>query len=334
MPRKRKPNIKLSQSRNKSMGPFSLKFTSRTVNTWKDFIDLYSEEFYRGSFIFRGQAIEATCPWKFQTELERAWLRVAGTSSARKKDRDRRALREKLEGRTIWEIETGLIREFKRKSSLYLNRSKPEHRLEWLALMRHYGAPTRLLDWTYSFYVAAFFSLIECSSTRPATIWALDVKWVESQMSTTKVPEGSDGNLWDILFKDVHLENPCTWEMYFTGRYSFVLPVNPFALNKRLTIQQGLFLCPGNISIPFEDNLATRQKGDPNSANALIRIKLDLNTTAKKDFLRHLYRMNITKASLFPGLQGFAQSLSMRLLFPKALAAKSSFDANASASAQ
>jgi len=45
---------------------------------------------------------------------------------------------------------------------------------KWLALMRHYGLPTRLLDWTESVLVAAFFALEDANlKDEPGVIWAL-----------------------------------------------------------------------------------------------------------------------------------------------------------------
>jgi hypothetical protein len=39
---------------------------------------------------------------------------------------------------------------------------------------------------------------------------------------------------------------------------SLIFNVNPFRMNERLTIQQGVFLIQGNIKIPFLQNLKAR----------------------------------------------------------------------------
>ena len=38
---------------------------------------------------------------------------------------------------------------------------------------------------------------------------------------------------------------------------TFACPQNPFRLNERLTIQKGVFMCPGNVTVPFEENLGS-----------------------------------------------------------------------------
>ena len=43
---------------------------------------------------------------------------------------------------------------------------------------------------------------------------------------------------------------------------------------------------------------------------------MEIDPKTREQVLKELYRMNITRASLFPGLTGFAESLKHSLLFP------------------
>src|SRR5437762_2884401 len=55
--------------------------------------------------------------------------------------------------------EKAIVREFQRHAPAYLSRVPScDDYVEWLALMQHYGAPTRFLDFTKSFWIALFFA--------------------------------------------------------------------------------------------------------------------------------------------------------------------------------
>ena len=91
------------------------------------------------------------------------------------------------------------------------------------------------------------------------------------------------------------------------------------------TIQQGLFLAAGNLSISFEDNFDAIQQ-DADSDRVLQIIIGSSNIAVKKEILRHLHRMNINRATLFPGLDGFAQSLNTMLAMPDILRRRFPFE--------
>lgn len=88
---------------------------------------------------------------------------------------------------------------------------------------------------------------------------------------------------------------------------AFAYVLTPFRLNERLRIQKGTFLAPGDITIGFEENL-TAMRGHNDPANV---IQIVIPAQCRRDALKHLYYMNVSRASLFPGLEGYARSLGV-----------------------
>jgi hypothetical protein len=86
-----------------------------------------------------------------------------------------------------------------------------------------------------------------------------------------------------------------------------VAPVEPFYTTERITIQQGLFLCASSLAYTFETTLGIMH------FNARARTewlyKFEIEPDVRIGILTELDRINITEATLFPGLDGFARSL-------------------------
>ncbi len=109
-------------------------FETRKLKAWADIHD-----YLQRPGLFRGQS---NADWPLATSFDRCCER----ESVQKDDRAR--------------FEKALNREFRRAYHHYDGHVPSSNaKIEWLSLMQHYGAPTRLLDFTYSIYVAAHFAV-------------------------------------------------------------------------------------------------------------------------------------------------------------------------------
>ncbi len=204
------------------------------------------------------------------------------------------------------EAESRLFREFRRRAHQYtLNIPMEDDSLEWFSIMQHYGAPTRLLDFTYSMLIAAYFALERAPGD--CSVWAINAGWAaeESALLFKSSPEHS-------FFKEPITERTSSiFNQIFMSNTpkQFVCPLNPFRLTERLTIQKGVFMCPGDITMTFEENLCSMD-GHGSKKN-IINFVMSMNNDERRSALDSLYNQNITRATLFPGLEGFASSLKV-----------------------
>ena len=210
-----------------------------------------------------------------------------------------------------------LLAQFKRAAHHFIEASMvPNNRLEWLALMQHYGAPTRLLDFTRSPYVACFFALEKPDTYRKRhskrAIWAIDATWlIQSSLGRIERFAGhrnlTSRDLLNSKFMAEYFD-----EVFVNNCVSVILPIVPPRSNPRLLVQQGLFLCPSAANKSFQRILSS-YKDEKDMQNSVYKILID--GRIRHEVLSELHFMNISRASLFPGLEGFATSLKHEIYY-------------------
>ena len=260
-------------------------FTTHCIDKWRGL-----EIFNRDGFIFRGQR---NSNWTFESSLQRLCNNMD------------------IDLKYAYIIERELSSEFKRRFHQYSN-SQPNYldNLGWLSEMRHHMAPTRLLDWTYSIFVATYFALEQPAAKEGAAVWALNVKWARIESKKEWLIKGKEQKHLghpDEPLKPIRSPIPFK-ELFLTDPFSNVVcPITPDRLTQRLTAQKGLFLCAGNPNITFDENIESMD-GFKEKDNI---IRLIIPTERRKEYLKRLNSMNITRTTLFPGLDGFSSSLSV-----------------------
>jgi len=201
--------------------------------------------------------------------------------------------------------ESHLIAQFRKHSSERLSPNELlRTRSVWgtLVLMQHYGAPTRLLDWSFSPWVAAFFS---CAGhlDSDGIVWIANTKGLRELANEIPPEVGSPGFSPLVGATDLN-----EWRRVMDLGDEWLTFIHPSRTTARCSAQQSLFTISNVIDL---DHRAWIGLGlnDPSQKLALI-----IPARLKRDLMRLFHSMNLTSNALFPDLSGASQAMREKLL--------------------
>ena len=249
------------------------------VQSWAHLVEeVYHESWkpelrrYRSDFAFRGLS-----DWNYR--LENSFLRNCGEKP---------------------ELEYHLLRNFRK----YARTSEPNltiTQLRSLVLAQHHGLPTRLLDWTYSPFIAMHFATANTEKyDTDGVIWKVDFVKVNelapepliSLLRTEKC------NVFTVEMLESEFSSIARFdEVHGPNRAIFF---EPPSIDERIVNQFALFSLMSPATAVFDDWLAQ----NPEIFNRIVIPK-----ELKWEIRDKLDQANITERVLFPGLDGLAHWL-------------------------
>jgi hypothetical protein len=192
--------------------------------------------------------------------------------------------------------------EFKRRALPLVAERPPRDDWEWYYLMQHYGAPTRLLDWTDSALVALYFAISSWRmpdgnvSSTPA-VWALN-PWKLNKRNGSQFEGPISPEIGDV-------------HRYLEPVYSekqppkYPIAIDPTFIAQRMLVQHSHFTLHGS-DVRGLDEMKELKEDD-----MLYKLVITSEDESIKILRQQVARLGITETTIFPDLGGLGRELSL-----------------------
>lgn len=249
------------------------------VSSWNELNEcLYSGSWqeplgrFRSTFAFRGMADAAH-------DLKTSLMRLGGPYD---------------------QLEDDLLRTFSRYARRYI--TPVDLSWNWLAVAQHHGFATRMLDWTYSPYVAAHFATTDVTNFDiDGIIWCVD--YVRSAECLPEVLRAILEEEGANVFTAEMLNRSATTLAEFDAltERNFVAFFEPPSLDDRIVNQYALFSLMSRPTTRLDEWLVDHPE--------LFR-RIIIPAELKWEVRDKLDQANITERVLMPGLDGLSRWLT------------------------
>lgn len=266
------------------------------VASWAEFLQwaMDTTSIRPGKFAFRGQE-EAS--WRLRPSLIRE---IVGATSLVGEGAS-------ITREEVLAVEESCRRHFVKEGFRHLSHGEQvDHpdkagKVSWWALMQQYGAATRLLDWTRSVFVGAYFAVRDCGVARTAgAVWYFDQERLrEAFAARTGMKElvVQAGDLDRMLSEYAEQE--------------LVVGFGQGVASEREVAQQGMVTVCTDVLADHADaigGLLRDQYGDEGQKPGMFG-RVVIPFAEKYTFWLRLEEMNVRAAVLFPGIDGVGRTV-------------------------
>jgi len=278
----------------KDQAEFGSEVIESTLNGFTDRV-----EKIRRSWKF--ESGDPTCPW-FRGQQRSHWQLLPSIMRGGEFNRSRSGRRFDLE------TESEIREEFVvRAPALSGSDSIPENQWNLYFLMQHFGAPTRLVDWTESPLIALYFAVRDNPGYYDSAVWMLDP--YEMNYRVIKRDEVIAPSAPGTLERDVRRVMPWLPTRFAKKAMLAKNPVAVFPTHfvRRISSQRSCFTIHG-----VEENGFSRFRG---RRPCLIKIKIPAFSAIP---IRHaLETQGIDETTVFPDLEGLGRALVTKWRNPR-----------------
>jgi hypothetical protein len=177
----------------------------------------------------------------------------------------------------------------------------------WYFLMQHYGAPTRILDWTINPLVALYFAVRE-DAEKDGALWVIDPwRWNRAHVKGLFGPAIAGWQETARYLLDLEEAFDTDTSENQTNR-KWPIAIEPSHIDRRIAAQGSKFVLFGTKKDMTDSPAINRPRGGNTKHAVVDRIIVPRNMSEK--LRQELNEIGINERAMFPDLEGLGKHIA------------------------